>query len=121
MSTKVLLVEDNPDNRKLITWILEDGDYEIVVAESGERALEVIGLQSIDIVLMDVGLPGISGEETTRQLRDMEEYKKVPIIAVTAHALKTEVDRIMSAGFNALVTKPVDETKLLTLMNSLID
>ncbi len=121
MAAKILLVEDNPDNRKLIGWILEDGDYDIVVAESGEEALEVIKAHEIDVVLMDVGLPGMSGEEATRRLRSTEEYKSIPIVAVTAHALTTEVDRIMSAGFNDLITKPIDEEKLLALLASLTD
>lgn len=120
MTVQVLLVEDNPDNTKLISWVLEDLGYEITHAESGEVALEMVEARGFDLVLMDVGLPGINGETATMRIREKESFAKVPIVAVTAHALPSEIERIMSAGFTSLVTKPIDEDALIVELTNLM-
>lgn len=120
MKSKILLVEDNVDNQKLMAWVLEEGDFEVSFADSGETALDMIRQSDYDLILMDIGLPGMSGEEVTKLLRAEKKYEKLPIVAVTAHAIPDEVERIMSAGFTELITKPIDEDKLLSSIASLL-
>lgn len=116
MSKEILVVEDNPDNMKLITWVLEDEAYQVTGVENAEDGIKLLKERSFDLVLMDIDLPGIDGEEATRILRAQEEFRHLPIIALTAHALKEEVERIMSCGFTALATKPIDEEAIVQMI-----
>ena len=113
MSRKVLVVEDNPDNMKLVTWILEDEQYEVTGVSTGEECLEMIQQDQYDAVLMDISLPGIDGKEATRRLRSIDRFRNLPIIALTAHAIKGEDDEIRASGVSDLITKPLDEEELL--------
>ena len=121
MNRSVLVVEDNPDNSKLLCWMLEDWDYAVIFADSAEEALSVVEEQRFDLILMDINLPGMGGEEATRQLRKLPSQAGVPIIAVTAHALKSEIENIMAAGFDALITKPIDEEELFSAISKLLE
>jgi CheY-like chemotaxis protein len=113
MPARILIIEDNADNRKLMRWILEDAGYAFEEAGSVEAALSMLEQTPFDLVLMDISLPGIDGTEATRRLRRMAPYAQLPIIAVTAHAVKGEDEVIRASGVSALVTKPVDEGVLL--------
>lgn len=120
MAKQVLVVEDNPDNMKLVTWILEDEGYEVTPAFSGEECLKLAAQNTFDIVLMDISLPGIDGKEATQRLRQTDTYKHKPIIALTAHAIKGEDEDILASGVNELITKPLDEDKLLQRIEDLL-
>lgn len=120
MTKRILVVEDNPDNMKLVTWILEDEGYDISPAYSGEECLEIAAQQDFDLILMDISLPGIDGKETTRRLRETERYKNKPIIALTAHAIKGEDQEIRSSGVTDLITKPLNEDMLLARIKELL-
>ncbi len=113
MSTTVLVVEDNPDNMKLFEWTLEDGGFAFEGVGSGEAALEALERRPFDLVLMDISLPGMDGKETTRRIKSQERFARLPVIAVTAHAIKGEAEDIVASGVTALVTKPIDEEELL--------
>lgn len=119
-SASVLVVEDNPDNMKLFAWTLEDGGFTFEGVGSGEQALEALARRSFDLVLMDVSLPGIDGKETTRRIKAQEPFARLPVIAVTAHAVKGEVEAILAAGVTSLVTKPIDEEELLRAIRTAI-
>lgn len=121
MGRKVLVVEDNPDNMKLVTWILEDEHYDVTGVGSGEACLEQIQRDTYDVVLMDISLPGIDGKEATRRLRAMDQFRDLPIIALTAHAIKGEDDEIRASGVTDLITKPLDEDQLLQRLRQLIN
>ncbi|MFL0797796.1 MAG: response regulator [Cellvibrionaceae bacterium] len=116
----ILVVEDNPDNLKLVSWILEDEDFNIVAAETGEDGLAALEQHNIDLVLMDISLPGIDGKEASRRIRDNPDLAGLPIIALTAHAIQGEKEAILAAGVNDLLTKPLDEDQLLNSIHSLI-
>ncbi len=113
MSARILIVEDNADNMKLLCWMLEDAGYRYDCAATAEEALRVLEHEAHDLVLMDVSLPGMDGTEATRRLRRDARFEKLPVIAVTAHAILEEEEHIWKAGVTALVTKPVEESALL--------
>ncbi len=103
---RILLVEDDPDNRRLLqTMLLKLGCAVDAVAD-GESALAALGGASYACVLMDVQLPGIDGLEATRRLRE-SGLTGLPVIAVTAHAMQGDRERCLKAGMNAYLTKPL--------------
>jgi CheY-like chemotaxis protein len=113
MSATILVVEDNPDNLKLVAWALEDQGYRFEGAASAEEGLDLLRRRPFDLVLMDVSLPGIDGKEATRRIRSDPDLAPMPVVAVTAHAIKGEAEAIFASGVDALITKPIDETKLM--------
>ena len=118
----ILVVEDNPDNMKLVAWALEDQGYAFARATSAEEGLNLLRGQRFDLVLMDISLPGIDGKEATRRIRSDPALAALPVIAVTAHAVAGEAETILAAGVDALVTKPIDETLLMeTIAKCLTD
>ncbi len=107
MRRRILLVEDNAKNLKLVRDVLEYAGYEVIAAESGERGLELAAEQTPDLILMDLQLPGMDGNETLRRLRDDPDTKDVPVVAVTAFAMQTDRDRAFATGFDGFVEKPI--------------
>lgn len=121
MSKRILVVEDNPDNMKLVTWILEDEGYQITPVFNAEDCLKVTEQEDFDLVLMDISLPGMDGKEATQHLRKTDRYKNVPIIALTAHAIKGEDEEILQSGVDELITKPLDEELLIERLASILN
>lgn len=113
MAGKILVVEDNPDNLRLVSWMLEDEHYEFDAVDCGEACLQQIQKISYGLILLDISLPGIDGKETARQIRAQPQFRSLPIIACTAHAIKQEEAEILASGVNCIVTKPLDERLLL--------
>ena len=120
MNTQILVVEDNADNMKLITWALEDAGHGYRGVETAEEALALLEQHAFDLVLMDISLPGMDGKEATRQLRRNPKFATLPIIAVTAHAIKEEEQAIRDCGVNQMLTKPIDETQLLDTIEAML-
>lgn len=120
MNPSILVVEDNADNMKLFAWTLEDGGYAFEGVGSGEEALEALQRRPFDLVLMDISLPGIDGKEATRRIKAQQQFARLPVIAVTAHAVKGEAEAILASGVSALVTKPIDEEELVRTIRSTI-
>ena len=113
---KILLVEDNPDNRLLINAYLKKLPYEIDEAENGQVAVDKFQQFDYDLVLMDVQMPIMDGHTATRSIRAWEAENKdsqTPIISLTAHAFKEEVDRCLEAGCNTHLSKPVKKATLI--------
>jgi signal transduction histidine kinase/DNA-binding response OmpR family regulator/pSer/pThr/pTyr-binding forkhead associated (FHA) protein len=115
---RVLLVEDTPANQKLVVRVLEKAGHSCVVAHNGREALERIRQDSFDMVLMDVQMPIMDGFQATRAIRVLEDPKlrTIPIIAMTAHAMRTDRDRCLESGMNGYIAKPVNSRELLELM-----
>lgn len=105
---KILLVEDNEMNRDMLSRRLIRRGYEVVIAVTGDQALEMVHSQRPDLVLMDISLPGIDGWEATRRLKGDPVTAATPVIALTAHALTTDREKSMAAGCDEFETKPVD-------------
>jgi PAS domain S-box-containing protein len=119
-SLRVLLVEDNPANQKLATYILQQRGHTVAVAADGQQGFQMSRETPYDVILMDVQMPGMDGLEATKAIRAWENGQKhVPIIAMTAHAMKSDRQRCLAAGMDAYLSKPVNAQKLIVLVESL--
>ena len=107
MSARILVVEDNPLNLKLIRDVLEFQGFDVITAQSGEEGVAVASTSSPDLVLMDLQLPGIDGHEALQRIRADPRCHKVPVVAVTAFAMKDDVERAEAAGFDGYIAKPI--------------
>ncbi len=114
---RVLVVDDHPVNRRVIRLFLEPFECELVEAENGQRALEVLDQQPIDIVLMDVNMPVMDGLEATRRLRQDPRLARLPVIALTADVMSAQIKTCLDAGCDAHVAKPIDLRNLLSVMD----
>lgn len=113
MSRKVAVVEDNPDNRMLVQALLEDL-YDISEYESGVEAVAGLPDDVPDLILLDISLPEMDGTEVLAWLRQRDDLAKIPVIALTAHAMAGDREKYLSIGFDEYVTKPiVDEDVLI--------
>jgi two-component system cell cycle response regulator DivK len=110
--TRVLVVEDFADNRDLLTEYLTFRGFAVTAEADGEAALRSARADRPDVILMDLRMPGLDGWQTTRRLKADPSTANVPVIAVTAHALKREVDSARDAGCDAVVAKPFDISAL---------
>ena len=113
MSKRILVVEDQEDNRQIIRDLLSATDYEVMEAVSGEQALEAVAKQRPDLILMDIQLPGIDGYEVTRRIKADPALRSIPIIAVTSYALSGEEQKARAAGVDDYVPKPYSPRQLL--------
>lgn len=114
--SRILLVEDNPPSRKLLTDYLRRVGHEVHGFERADAALEWLETSSVDLVIMDIQLPGIDGLTATRLLRERAATRDVPILAVTAHAMRGDEERILAAGCDAYVAKPIEHRPFLELV-----
>lgn len=121
MKKRVLLVEDNPHNRKIFSGMLTHSGFEVVEAEDGHQALaEAAKAPLPDIVLMDLSIPGIDGWEVTRRLKADPRTKVVPIIALTAHAMRGDEERAREAGCDHYLAKPISPKKVVEEVRKLL-
>ncbi len=108
---KILVVEDNDMNMQLVEFLLEEGGYDIVKATSGEEALAITrdsaGVAP-DLILMDIHLPGMDGLSVVRAMKTEPRTSRVPILALTAHAMRGDKDRFLEAGCDGYISKPID-------------
>ena len=116
-----MLVEDNPDNRMLIKAYLKETSYMLFEAENGQIAVEMFQEGHYDLVLMDVQMPVMDGHKATRTIRGWEAKKHktaTPIVALTAHGTKEEIDKCLAAGCNSHLSKPIKKSTLLSALDS---
>jgi two-component system cell cycle response regulator DivK len=107
MTHVILVVEDNERNLKLLRDVLEYAGYDVRVARTGEDGVTLALKEPPDLVLMDLQLPGIDGMEALRQLRESPRTADIPVVAVTAQAMKQDRERALEAGFDGYVEKPI--------------
>jgi CheY-like chemotaxis protein len=105
---KILIVDDNPTNLKLVAYLMSANGYEVTTAQDADAALSAIAKSPPRLILMDLQLPGIDGLELTRKLKADPATKGIIIVAVTAYAMKGDEQRALEAGCDAYVTKPID-------------
>ena len=113
---RILVVEDNDMNMQLVEFLLEEGGYTIVKATSGEEALSLTrdGAPTPDLILMDIHLPGMDGLSVVRAMKEDARTARVPILALTAHAMRGDRDRFLEAGCDGYISKPIDVKTFLT-------
>ena len=117
---KILLVEDNEMNRDMLSRRLRRNGYEVVIAMDGQQGVEMAAAESPDLILMDMSLPVIDGWEAARRVRENEATRKIPVIALTAHAMAGDREKAIEAGCDDYDTKPVEITRLLGKITALI-
>lgn len=110
---KVLYVEDNRQNMRLVGKFLRMGGYTMIKAETGMKGLKVATAEKPSVVLMDINLPDIDGIEVTKQLKQQAETANIPIIALTANAMHGDRERFLEAGCDDYLSKPVSKNDLL--------
>ena len=116
MSKKVLIVEDNELNMKLFHDLLDSQGYETLQTREGLQALALARLHKPDLILMDIQLPEISGLEVTKWLKDDEELSHIPVVAVTAFAMKGDEQKIREGGCEAYISKPISVMHFLDVV-----
>jgi two-component system, cell cycle response regulator DivK len=119
-SLNILIVEDNPANLMLAGAVLRRAGHRITEARSAEEAVERLRIAIPDLILMDVQLPGQDGLELTRRLKQEPPTENVIIIALTAHAMKEDRDRVLAAGCDGYIAKPINTRGLADEINAIV-
>ena len=117
---KILLVEDNELNRDMLSRRLQRKGYEVLLAVDGAEGVRMARTEAPALILMDMSLPVVDGWEATRQLRAEPATRTIPIIALTAHAMSGDRERAMAAGCDDFDTKPIDLTRLLEKIETIL-
>ncbi|MEC9250084.1 MAG: response regulator [Pseudomonadota bacterium] len=121
MPKKVLIVEDNELNMKLFNDLLEAHGYETLQTKDGFKALEMAREHTPDLILMDIQLPEVSGLEVTKWLKDDESLQTIPVVAVTAFAMKGDEERIREGGCEAYLSKPITVSTFIETVRQFLD
>ena len=119
--TKILYVEDNPDNVYMLTRRLKKKGFELIIAGDGQEGIDKAIEESPDLILMDLSLPTMDGWTATAEIKKIEGLKDIPIIALSAHAMPEHRDRAIKAGCSDYDTKPVDIKRLLSKIGQYIE
>ena len=117
---KILLVEDNEMNRDMLSRRLTRRGYEVAIALDGEQGLAMARAEPPSLILMDMSLPGIDGWEAARQLKAMPETRRIPVIALTAHAMSGDREKALAAGCDDFDTKPIELSRLVEKIEALL-
>jgi two-component system, cell cycle response regulator DivK len=121
MTKTVLIVEDNELNMKLFSDLLEAHGYATLKTANGIEAIEIARAHHPDLILMDIQLPEVSGLDVTRWLKEDDDLKAIPVIAVTAFAMKGDEERIREGGCEAYLSKPISVAKFLETVRTYLD
>jgi len=117
----ILIIEDNPTNMKLSSFVLESADYTILTAMDAEIGLTLAREGHPDLILMDIQLPGMDGLEATALLKADDATRRIPVIALTALAMKGDEERIRAAGCDGYIGKPLDYKNLLAVVKETLE
>lgn len=110
---KILVVEDNEKNMYLISFIIGKMGHEVIQARTGEEGVDCAARERYDLILMDIQLPGIDGMETTKRIRADGANTEVPIVAVTSYAMTGDRERLLDAGCNGYIEKPINPETIM--------
>jgi two-component system cell cycle response regulator DivK len=114
---KILYVEDNPQNMRLVRKMLESGGYQMIEAVDGMGCFRVLDDEIPALILLDINLPDIDGMEVTSRLKSNPELAHIPVIALTANAMYGDRERFLDAGCDGYLAKPVNKTELLNTLS----
>jgi len=120
MAKKILIVEDNELNLKLFNDVLEAHGYETMETREGLKALDLARAHKPDLILMDIQLPEVSGLEVTKWLKEDDELRKIPVIAVTAFAMKGDEEKIRDGGCEAYISKPISVSHFIKTIDQIL-
>ena len=112
MPKKILVVDDNQDNRELVVKVLRNRGYQVIEAVDGEEALQKAESERPALILMDISLPKIDGYEVTKRIKGRPELRDIPIIALTAHAMKGDREKALLSGCEGYLSKPINVREL---------
>lgn len=115
---KVLIVEDNFMSKTLVKEILLMNGYDVVEADRGTEALKLASTESPDLILMDINMPGMDGITAARLIKGNVESRDIPVLALTASAMKGDEEEMMSHGFDGYVAKPIDAKALIKMIKN---
>ncbi|PIP78710.1 MAG: hypothetical protein COW84_11275 [Gammaproteobacteria bacterium CG22_combo_CG10-13_8_21_14_all_40_8] len=121
LNTKILLVEDNPVNQQVASEILEKSGTHVYIANNGLEAIDLLSDQTFDLILMDMQMPKMDGYQTSAHIRQKLKLTSIPIIAMTAHAMKGDKEKCLSFGMNDYISKPIENKKLFSLLKHFLD
>jgi len=121
MAQTILIVEDNELNMKLFRDLLEAQGYDIVQTRDGMQALDLARSERPDLIVMDIQLPQVSGLEVTKWIKADDDLKHIPVVAVTAFAMKGDEEKIREGGCEAYVAKPISVTDFLSTIRKFLD
>jgi CheY-like chemotaxis protein len=119
--TKILLVEDNQMNSHLTEFVLERDGFGVIIVTTAEEALATVHREKPDLILMDIQLPGMDGLEATRILKSNPGTAEIPIVAITAHAMQGDEERIIAAGCEGYIPKPINTWKLGAMLSRYLE
>lgn len=118
---RILVIDDNPENCRLVFKILTKSGYECLAAGDAYKGMEEIEKQAPDLLLLDMSLPGLDGWEFAKRLKSDPKFQSIPIVALTAHAMKYDEKRALDAGCDAYMAKPFRSAGLLEMVRGLLD
>lgn len=116
----VLVIEDNEDNMKLITFILEKNGYSTIRAENGKKGIELALKESPDFILLDIQLPDMDGTEVLKVIRKSHVLAQIPVIAITSYAMSGDRERFFENGCNGYIEKPINPETILSEINQVV-
>ncbi len=119
---RILLAEDNPVNQLVVVRLMEKQGHTVTVAANGEQAISAFNRDTFDVVLMDIQMPELDGIQVTRMIRASEQFTDchIPIIAVTALAMRGDAEKCLKAGMDAYIAKPIKVTELFLKIQQLV-
>lgn len=107
MGERILVIEDNPINLELITYLLKSFSYTVLSATNGDEGIDLAHSQRVDLIICDVHLPGMDGYQVARRLKEHPVLRNIPLVAVTALAMMGDREKALAAGFNSYISKPI--------------
>ncbi len=116
----VLVVEDNIDNMELITVILKRNGYKVHSAETGQQGIDIATEEQLDFIILDIQLPDMDGMNVIRMIRSLKVNEDIPIIAMTSYAMSGDRQKVMSAGFNGYIEKPIEPENVISQIKEVI-
>ena len=116
----IIIVDDEPDNLGVMELVLRYHHAQVQIADSGHECLTLLETQKPTLLLVDIQMPGISGYDLLKLVRDQAQWSQLPMIAVTAHAMQGDEERIVAAGFNGYISKPIDAMKLAETLKQML-
>lgn len=121
MKTKILVVEDNENNLYVVSFLLTSAGFEVLKARDGVEGIESVKKYRPNLVLMDMKLPKLDGYEATRRLKADPELKSIPVIGLTAYAMSDDEEKVLAAGCEGFITKPIDPDTFLDTLKMYIN